>query len=317
MFQFPIQALMSFEKCYNFLLGLLHPMGLHCPDGHLLAEGQKPHKFRKNRLPCYRCHTCGKVFNIFTGTVLQGIHYDCITIVLILRGFAKGETTQMLSKELKISYNALLDWRHLLQEFAFENRDVSRLVDKVVESDEVFQNAGEKGVLHADEEDPPRVRANKKKGLGTYENDRPPIQGFFGRQSKQIRLAVCLGARINQIQPKVESQTQTGCQCYTDEAQAYNRVASSGRKHATVNHSAKEFARDDDGDGINEVHCNSCEGLWTGLRNFLRPFRGINKRYLAQYVAVFENAFNFKEQLTHIIRAMILPDYFLEIYSSP
>ena len=155
-----------------------------------------------------------------------------------------------------------------------------------------------------------------KKGLGTYENDRPPIQGFFGRQSKQIRLAVCLGARIDQIQPKVECQTETGCSFYTDESQAYNRVAGSGRNHATVTHSAKEFARDDDGDGINEVHCNSCEGLWTGVRNFLRPFRGINKRYLAQYVAIFENAFNFKEQLVHLIRAMIVPDYFLEIYAS-
>jgi len=126
-----------------------------------------------------------------------------------------------------------------------------------------------------------------------------------------------LGARIAQIQPKVEDQTPQDCNFYTDEAKAYNRVAASGRKHSTVKHSAKEFARDDDGDGINEVHCNSCEGLWTGVRNFLRPFRGVSKRYLAQYVVIFENAFNFKEQLIHIIRAMIVPDYYLEIYASP
>ena len=163
MVQFPLQSLMSYAECYNFLLSLLHPNGLHCPQGHPLVEGQKPHKFRKNGLPCYRCATCGKVFNIFRDTILQGIHYDCIKIVLMLRGFAKGETTQMLSEELNVSYNALLDWRHLLQEFAFENRDVSVLKDKAVESDEVFQNAGEKGLLHADEQDPPRVRGNKKK----------------------------------------------------------------------------------------------------------------------------------------------------------
>lgn len=163
MVQFPLHALMNFEECYNFLLNILHPQGLHCPDGHSLAEHQKPHKFRKNGLPCHRCCTCGKVFNIFTDTILQHIHYDCITIVLMLRGFAKGETTQMLSKELKVSYNALLDWRHRLQEFSFENRDVSQLTDKEIESDEVFQNAGEKGSPHLDKEDPPRVRANKKK----------------------------------------------------------------------------------------------------------------------------------------------------------
>ena len=39
----------------------------------------------------------------------------------------------------------------------------------------MFQNAGEKGTLHLDPDDPPRRRGNKKVGLGTMENDRPPI----------------------------------------------------------------------------------------------------------------------------------------------
>ncbi len=107
------------------------------------------------------------------------------------------------------------------------------------------------------------------------------------------------------------------CHLYTDEAKAYNRVQESGRSHSTVCHSAQEFARDDDGDGINEVHCNPCEGLWTGVRNFLRPFGGVHKRYLEQYVVMFENAFNFKEHFIDVIRAMIVPDYFLEYYASP
>jgi len=143
------------------------------------------------------------------------------------------------------------------------------------------------------------------------------VQGLFGRQSKIIRLAVCLGARINQIQPKIEDLTTQDTHMYTDESGAYNRIEASGRKHSTVCHSAKEFARDDDGDGINEVHCNSCEGLWTGVRNFLRPFRGIHKRFLAQYIAVFENAFNFKNQTHNVIRAMIIPDFYLDLLTSP
>jgi len=130
-------------------------------------------------------------------------------------------------------------------------------------------------------------------------------------------LEVCLGARINQIQPKINHSTTSGIHLYTDESKAYNRVIESGRFHSTVCHSAREFARDDDGDGINEVHCNSCEGLWTEVRNFLRPFKGVHKKYLAQYVAIFENAFNFKEQLDNLIRAMIIPDFYLDYYGSP
>ena len=81
--------------------------------------------------------------------------------------------------------------------------------------------------------------------------------------------------------------------------------------HSTVCDSKKEFARDDDGDSIKEVHCNSCEGLWAELRNHLRTFKGVDKKYLAQYVVMFENAFNFRDNLEDLLRAMLIPDYVL------
>jgi hypothetical protein len=59
-------------------------------------------------------------------------------------------------------------------------------------------------------------------------------------------------------------------------------------------HSQGEWARDDDGDGIREVHTNTIEGLWTSVRNFLRPFRGVHKRYLAGYIAIRELGINLK-----------------------
>jgi len=47
---------------------------------------------------------------------------------------------------------------------------------------------GKKGDYHGDPDDPPRRRANKQRGHGTYDNDRPPIVGTVGRQSGQVRL---------------------------------------------------------------------------------------------------------------------------------
>jgi len=32
MFVFPLDSLMDEEKCYAFLVEILHPGGLHCPD---------------------------------------------------------------------------------------------------------------------------------------------------------------------------------------------------------------------------------------------------------------------------------------------
>ncbi len=65
-------------------------------------------------------------------------------------------------------------------------------------------------------------------------------------------------------------------------------MPATGRGHATACHSAGEWARDDDGDRESEVHNNTLEGLWAGLRNFLRASRGVDKTYLYQYVAIFE-----------------------------
>src|SRR3954447_468445 len=85
----------------------------------------------------------------------------------------------------------------------------------------------------------------------------------------------------------------------------YNPLGRRGRGHATVNHNWGEFARDDDGDGVREVRCNTLEGIWTGLRNFLRPFRGVNKVYLEQYVIIFEWCHNLKKVTDEFLRVLL------------
>ena len=207
MLEFPIEEFLDEQKCYNFLLELYHPKGLHCPCGKALAPGQKFHKWQKREaVGDYLCRFCGKVFNIFTETLWSGSSYKCSTIILVLRGFAQGVTTLHLSKELRLNYKTLLNRRHQIQENAFDNRNQSPLKDQNVEADEMFQNAGEKGDPHPDPGDPPRRRANKRKGKGTMDNDRPPVFGVVGRETGQIRLEVSKNTQINTIQPEVEKK---------------------------------------------------------------------------------------------------------------
>ena len=60
------------------------------------------------------------------------------------------------------------------------------------------------------------------------------------------------------------------------------------RAHVTVCHmpAEREWARDEDGDGIREDHNNAIEGFWTGLRNSFSTFRRANKVYLQQYIVI-------------------------------
>jgi len=154
-----------------------------------------------------------------------------------------------------------------------------------------FRMRGKKGERHTDPSDPPRRRANKRRGHGTYENDRPPVVGTIGRRTGRCRLRVCEQTDGRTLCAHVHHYTRPQVRCYTDEWPGYNRIA---RPHLTVCHGQKEWARDDDGDGIREVHTNTIEGLWTTVRNFLRPFRGVHKKYLKYYVAMCEHRINRK-----------------------
>ena len=179
----------------------------------------------------------------------------------------------------------------------------------MTEADELYQNAGEQGRPHRDPLDPPRQRANKTRGHGTWDTDRPPVAGVVGRESGQIRLQVCHHSDRATLQSFVEAHTQPDATVNTDEWQAYTWLPTTGRAHATVCHTPgqREWARDDDGDGGREVHDNTMEGLWTSLRNFLRPFRGVSKWFLSQYVAIFEWTYNLKQVTAELLRAMMIP----------
>jgi transposase len=165
-----------------------------------------------------------------------------------------------------------------------------------------FRMLGKKGDEHFDPADPPRCRANKQRGHGTYENDRPPVVGTVGRESGQVRLRVAHHTNQATLEQHVERFTLVKAHCNTDEWLGYNHIL---RMHSTVNHGNYEWARDDDGDGIREVHINTIEGLWTDLRIFLCTFKGINKRFLSGYVAIAEFRRNLKRISPDFIATLV------------
>jgi len=116
-----------------------------------------------------------------------------------------------------------------------------------------------------------------------------------GRKSGQVRLRVVMDTKATTLEKHVHQFTLSDCHVYTDEYDSYNGIE---RERFTVAHGIKEWARDDD-DGIRECHTNTAESMWTGLRNFLRAFRGMHKKYLSGYVAVHECRVNLKHDENH------------------
>lgn len=163
---------MDEDSCYTHLVSYFHGGILRCCG----CQSTRYHAHQSRRKPIvqYKCEDCNTFFNLFSGTAFQGTHWNCSKVVLVLRGFLKGESTLSMSEEMGLGYRNLLYLRHELMANAFAHRPTELLPDLATESDEMYQNAGEKGLLHPLPDDPPRRRANKKKDLalgGT--TDRP------------------------------------------------------------------------------------------------------------------------------------------------
>lgn len=82
------------------------------------------------------------------------------------------------------------------------------------------------------------------------------------------------------IAPLIKAVISPGAQIYTDEYDIYARLSQWGYEHRTVCRRAGEYARDEDGDGFHEVHVNTMEGVWSLLRSWLHPHRGISQEKL-------------------------------------
>jgi len=82
--RFPIADLIDEIKCYNYLLNILHPDGLKCPNDHPLPQNQAPHDTCRSPIMDYKCRICGRVYNLFTNTVWSTTRHNCVIIVLII-----------------------------------------------------------------------------------------------------------------------------------------------------------------------------------------------------------------------------------------
>jgi hypothetical protein len=111
------------------------------------------------------------------------------------------------------------------------------------------------------------------------------------RERGDVRLEVIETATMADWDDSVDAACLEGTAVNTDEWDGSNRIGKRhGRVHRAVDHSGPErtWALDVDDDGMREVHCDTLEGLWTGVRNFPRPFRGVSKWFLGLYAAIFQ-----------------------------
>ena len=141
MIEFPIQELMSEEACMDYLQEALHPQGLVCPG----CQSSRRRIARQNaHYEAYRCRDCDKYYTLYTQTVLAKTRQPATKLVLLLRGVAKGESSEKLAAELSVNYGWLLELRHRIQGNILSCLPDEPMEGQSFEIDELYQNSGEK-----------------------------------------------------------------------------------------------------------------------------------------------------------------------------
>src|SRR3954467_6776252 len=149
-----------------------------------------------------------------------------------------------------------------------------------------------------------RRRLRGAPGRGTLAKDKPPVLGLLQRGG-EVMLRMLANVQQVTIRPVIEGSAAKGALVRTDEYGVYGRLEDWGYGHKTVCHARGEYARDDDGDGFCEVHVNTMEGVWSLLRSWLRPHRGISRGKPPAYLAFFQVVHNARRRGKALLTALV------------
>ena len=141
---FPLVDLLGTTQSVLWLETYFHPQGLCCPKCQEAKTKARVFRHSKRGLVDYRCNSCHQVYNLYSGTLFAGSPLSPAKVVLLLRGICKGESSLVLARELQLSRTTVHTYRKKVQQNAYTLLEQNALPDTRTETDEMFQNAGEK-----------------------------------------------------------------------------------------------------------------------------------------------------------------------------
>src|SRR5918992_4597894 len=137
MIDFPITELLDDSICTLWLERHLHPEGLRCPG----CGSMERRLFRdQGHFPAYRCRGCRGYYTLLTGTAFANTRQRPATLVLLLRGMAKGEPTARLARELGVSRMPLQTLQQRVQTHLNHTAPTGLMTGATCEADERYQH---------------------------------------------------------------------------------------------------------------------------------------------------------------------------------
>ncbi len=246
---FNITNLIDEKKCFEEVRSLRWKGEILCPFCCSLHVIKKGHHETSEYRQRYKCNSCKRRFDDLTDTIFQNSNIALKVWILCSYFMGLNLSNSQISEELGIGKDIAHKMCSKLREGIVKKKEVSQL-DEEVEFDEAYVVAGHKGKPEKVKEKkrkPRRRRLKGKRGRGTLADEKVPILGMIKRGGEVV-LKMLPNVKTATIEPIIKNVVKIGTLIFTDEYSIYNKLIDWRYKHKTVNHSAGQYAVDEDGD---------------------------------------------------------------------
>lgn len=261
------------------------PVCPHCGNSHrvYVLDGVRSKASKKNpeglvRHGLKKCGNCRKQFTVRVGTVFESSHiplHKWFQAVHLLCSSKKGISSHQLHRVLEITYEAAWFMGHRIRE-AMRSGPLAPM-----------GGDGSSGIVEADE-----TFIGRKKGV-------PKRRGTAHKHA--VLSLVERGGKVHSVHvddvtaktlvPIVNENIAKEATVMTDDAATYYQKLEGFAGHETINHSAEEYVRHEEGKPV--IHTNTVEGYFS---IFKRGMKGIyqhcSEKHLHRYLAEFDFRYN-------------------------
>jgi transposase-like protein len=258
---------------YEFLESELWPNGPVCPK---CGGQERITPVKSARVGLYRCGPCKRQFTVKVGTVFESSHVPLtywMQAVYLLCASKKGFSSHQVMRALNVQYKTAWFMTHRIREAMTEGdwRTTGKL-------------GGEGQTVEADETWVGGKAANRAYGPVPSKQAVAALVERGGR----LRMFHVPHVTASNLAPIIARHAHPDSTFMSDESNVYAQAGTWFKDHQTVNHSIKEYVRD-------EAYTNTIEGCFSILkRGIYGVYQHVSEAHLKRYLAEFSFRYSYR-----------------------
>ena len=254
------------------------------PDGRVTCPscGSDKVKFNAGRR-LWQCssHHSKRQFSVKVGTVMEDSAIPLekwLTATWLITNCKNGISSYEIASSVKVSQKSAWFMLHRIR-LAMKDETLGAKFGKdggEVEVDESFIGGSMRNMHKSRKAAMFQKRSESVDSQGFKHLGKTAVQGILDRDARKIRATVVPDVKRETLQNAILNQVEFGAKLYSDDAVAYNELASL-YAHDVVNH-AQEYVK-------GRVHTNGLENFWSLLKRGLRgTYVAVEPFHLERYV---------------------------------